>query len=96
MKYYSKINIDKNAKPIYTRQCFYYSAGCISSDEIHGETVGAHSFEITSSENGGLTLDVKYMRMETPKELADRIAKEEMYNANYEAYHAERKAKLNK
>jgi hypothetical protein len=92
MMYYSKITVQKTPKTIQweVKHDLGYDVPEFTFSELrtnYGVTE-EDSFYTEKHENSNeITLHVCKKRLETEQELAERITKEEAYNANYEEFH---------
>lgn len=89
--YYSKIAVDK--KPKIVSKTIVKSLGYDSSLTIGflkdlgiGDNDEFHVYEDENSKE--VFLSYTLSRLETEKEVAERVAKEEAYNKRYEEFHA--------
>jgi len=89
--YMYPIKIKREAQKIrYTKEYPLEDYGVLTLRELRKYVNEDEAFSIHDSDEGmqsTYTLSVSGTRMETPEELALRVAKEELYMVNYKAFH---------
>ena len=92
MMYASKITIDYKPQKIRYQREVELPHGLLTLEDIGKHLKEGEKFGFFQREEGGLGLPVDYLsihgyRLETDKEVKDRVAKAEKYNENYEKFH---------